>query len=63
MIDAFSTLAGEMPPPPPTIDAPDATIQITNVDESPTKKVTTILSHFTSLVSKNNNFFLSVAIL
>lgn len=62
MIDAFSTLSGEMPTPQPTTDALYATIQITNADEAQTKKVTIIISPFPSLRSKNNNFFISVSI-
>lgn len=45
MIDAFSALVGDIPPPPPSINAPDTTIQTDSVDESP-RKVTTILSLF-----------------
>lgn len=48
MIDAFSILTGEIPPPPPTTNAPDITIQTNNTDEVP-KKVTIILSLFLSL--------------
>lgn len=48
MINAFSILTSEIPPLPPSIDAPDITIQTTNVDEVP-KKVTIILSPSPSL--------------
>ena len=45
MIDAFSTLVGDIPPPPQCNDAPDTIIQTNSADEAP-KKVTTTLSFF-----------------
>lgn len=45
MIYAFFTLVGDIPPPPPSINAPDTTIQTDNVDEAP-RKATIILSLF-----------------
>lgn len=57
MIETFSTLAGETPAPQPTIDAPDKTIQIINVDEAQTKKVTTVPSLLLSLRRKITTSF------
>lgn len=57
MIDAFSTLTGETPPPPLSTDAPDVTIQITNADKAP-KKVTTYYLTFPLFIeSKNKHSF------
>lgn len=59
MIDAFSILTGKIPPPPTSTDAPDTTIQTTNVDEVP-KKVTIILSPFLSFQKTKNKHSLSL---
>lgn len=59
MIDAFSILTSEMPPPSSSTDAPDATIQTTITDEVP-KKVTTILSPFLSLQKEKNKHSFSM---
>lgn len=48
MIDAFSTFVGDIPPPPPSINAPDTTIQTDNIGEAP-KKVNVTLSLLISL--------------
>lgn len=42
MIYAFSTFVGDIPPPPPSINAPDTIIQIDNVDEAPRKENVTL---------------------
>lgn len=47
LVDALSTLIGDIPPPPPSVNAPDPIIQTSQVDEAPKKVyVTDFVSSF-----------------